>query len=232
MASVEYGRFLALVRDLSPEDWRRKTDCTLWDVQAVVAHNLGNMEANASLLELMRQLRTASKRARASGRPKIDEMTGLQVEERATLSPSDLVSRVASLVPKALRGRRRPPAVVRRHVRIAAPPSFGSMRLGYLLDTIYTRDVWMHRIDVSRATNRDLVLDPDHDGRVVAAVVCDWAAQHGEPYDLTLEGPAGGRFRSGAGAEPLCLDSVEFCRIVSGRNRSEARGLLATEVLF
>jgi hypothetical protein len=107
LASVEYGRFLALLRSLSPEDWGRDIDCTLWNVKAVVAHNVGNMEANASLLELVRQLRMAGKRARVSGRLKIDEMTGLQVGERATLSSDELVSRVATLVPKALRGRRR-----------------------------------------------------------------------------------------------------------------------------
>jgi hypothetical protein len=47
-----------------------------------------------------------------------------------------------------------------------------------------------------------------------------------------LEGPAGGSFQSGQTGEALRLDAVEFCRILSGRNPAEARGLLKTEVLF
>ena len=30
--------------------------------------------------------------------------------------------------------------------------------MGYLVDVILTRDTWMHRVDVSRATGRALVL--------------------------------------------------------------------------
>ena len=36
---------------------------------------------------------------------------------------------------------------------------------------ILTRDTWMHRVDISRATGRDLVLTAEHDGRIVADVV-------------------------------------------------------------
>ena len=76
------------------------------------------------------------------------------------------------------------------------------------------------------------MLDADHDGRLVGAIVHDWAIGHGQPYDLVLDGPAGGAFRGGEGGEPLELDPVEFCRIVSGRHIVDPGGLLATEVLF
>jgi uncharacterized protein (TIGR03083 family) len=232
LAATEYARLVDLLRDLDPDDWGRPTDCTLWDVKAVVAHNLANMQANASLPEMIHQLRTARKRAQASGNLMVDEMTALQVAERAELTPAELVRRVETVVPRALKGRRRLPRLLRRWVRIEAPPPLGQMRLGYLIDTIYTRDIWMHRVDISRATGREMVLDESHDGRLVAAIVWDWAAQHAQPYDLTLEGPAGGSFSRGAGGECIQLDAVEFSRIVSGRNADAALGLLATEVLF
>jgi len=208
------SKSLDLLRELPPDDWSRPTDWTMWDVRAVVAHNLANMEANASFPEMIHQLRTAGKRAKASGNLMVDEMTALQVAERAELSPAELVRRVERVAPHALRGRRRLPSVLRRWVRIEAPPPLGSMRLGYLIDTIYTRDVWMHRVDISRATGRELCLDESHDGQLVSEIVCDWAAQHSQPYDLTLGDPAGGRFSRGVGGECIQPDAVEFSRIV------------------
>ncbi|MGZ6770733.1 MAG: hypothetical protein ACXVGK_11090, partial [Mycobacteriaceae bacterium] len=88
---------------------------------------------------------------------------------------------------------------------------------GYLIDTILTRDPWMHRMDIARATARTPVLTAHHDGRLVADVVEDWAERHGRPYQLHLTGPAGGRFSRGKDGPPLTLDAVDFCRILSGR---------------
>ncbi len=102
--------------------------------------------------------------------------------------------------------------------------------LGYLIDTIYLRDAWMHRIDTARATNSELVLTADHDGRIVADVVAEWTRRHGEPFTLELTGAAGGTFTAGGGGERIELDAVEFCRVLSGR--AEGSGLMATVVPF
>jgi hypothetical protein len=40
--------------------------------------------------------------------------------------------------------------------------------LGYVTDVILTRDPWMHRLDLARATGQDPVLTADHDGVIVA----------------------------------------------------------------
>jgi len=37
-----------------------------------------------------------------------------------------------------------------------------------------------------------MVLTPDHDARIVADVVAEWAGRHGRPFTLHLTGPAGG----------------------------------------
>ncbi len=73
-------------------------------------------------------------------------------------------------------------------------------------------------------------MTPEHDGRIVADVVVEWAGRHGQPFRLTLTGPAGGRWTSGTGGEELELDAVEFCRITSGRGAGE--GLLGVAVPF
>jgi hypothetical protein len=91
----------------------------------------------------------------------------------------------------------------------------------------------MHRVDIARATGHGLVLTAEHDGRIVADVVAEWARRHGKPFTLHLEGPVGGAFTSGAATgtdEPITLDAVEFCRILSGR--AIGAGLLSQEVPF
>jgi hypothetical protein len=102
--------------------------------------------------------------------------------------------------------------------------------IGYLLDTILTRDPWMHRMDIARATERDPVLTSDHDGVIVADVVAEWARRHGAAYHLTLTGPAGGTWSAGEHGEEIEMDAVDFCRVLSGRGAGA--GLLATQVPF
>ena len=88
----------------------------------------------------------------------------------------------------------------------------------------------MHRIDICRAIGREPVLSPEHDGRLVADAVADWARRHGGPFALELTGPAGGTFHAGHGGVGLRVDAVEFCRILSGRAAGD--GPLATPVPF
>lgn len=101
---------------------------------------------------------------------------------------------------------------------------------GFLVDTILTRDTWMHRVDTARATGRPLLLTAAHDGVLVADVTAEWAARHGGGCELSLLGPAGGRWSFGTGGPELELDAVEFCRTVSGR--APAAGPYDTEVPF
>jgi hypothetical protein len=60
-------------------------------------------------------------------------------------------------------------------------------------------------------------LDHDHDGRLVADIVREWAELHGEPFDLHLTGTAGGTFSQGEGGEHVEMDALDFIRILAGR---------------
>jgi hypothetical protein len=135
------------------------------------------------------------------------------------------------MAPKAANGRAKVPAPMRRlPMKVEVAGVMETWKLGYLLDAIYTRDTWMHRVDIARATGAELVLTPEHDGRIVADVVAEWARRHGRPFTLNLEGPAGGSFTTGAGGEQITIDAVEFCRMLSGR--ATGGGLLTQEVPF
>jgi uncharacterized protein (TIGR03083 family) len=228
LATTEYDRFLALLRTLNPTDWTAPTDCPGWDVRAVAAHVLGMAEMVASPVQFVAQNAAA---AGAGGG--IDALTAHQVRTRGPLRPDELVARFAAVAPRATGGRRRLAAVLGR-LPMPQKQVVGDRRewwrFRFLFDVVLTRDTWMHRVDISRATGRDLELTPEHDGPLVADVVAEWAARHGRPYRLHLTGPAGGTWSAGNDGPQLRLDAVEFCRVVSGRGT--APGLLAQQVRF
>jgi uncharacterized protein (TIGR03083 family) len=229
LAETEYQRVVALLRSLRPDDWSAPTECTGWDVRAMAAHMLGMVEMAASIRDQMRQVRIA----RRGGGVFIDDLTALQVNERAGMTPAQIVDRYAQRAQKAVAGRRRTPGFVRRRpmpVPQRVQDRDEEWTIGYLVDTILTRDPWMHRIDITRATGATPVMTPEHDGLIVADVVEEWAARHGRPGTLHLTGPAGGTWSFGTGGPEIEQDAVEFCRTVSGRSRGD--GLLATEVPF
>lgn len=233
LLEAELDRTVELLRAMTPEDFTAGTDCPDWDVRAMYLHVLGACEAGASLRENLHQMRAARSRQKQLGGPLEAALSAVQVADRQELTTTELVQRLADVAPRTVRGRRRLPAPVRR-IRMAVDgPVVEKWSLGYLVDTIYLRDAWMHRVDACRATGRPVELTAGHDGRIVADVVAEWARRHGEPFELTLSGPAGGRFSSGpsgAGGPSLELDAVELCRTLAGR--SSAEGLLATIVPF
>ena len=230
LAAAEHERFLALLRELGPTDWAKATDCPAWDVRALCGHVLGMTECFCGVGSLMRQMRIATFAARKNRTELIDELTGLQVREQAALSTDELVSRLATAGPRQARwrGRQRMLRLIPLTQAVGGVPE--RWRAGYLFDTILTRDTWMHRVDVSRATERAMVLTAEHDGRLVADVAAEWARRHGRPVTLHLTGPAGGTYTGQGGGEEITIDAVEFCRVLSGR--AAGRGLLGQAVPF
>ena len=87
-----------------------------------------------------------------------------------------------------------------------------------------------YRVDIARAHWSRVELTPEHDGRLIADVVAEWARRHDKPFSLTLTGPAGKEYISGESGEHITIDAVEFCRILSGR--ATGTGLLDQKVPF
>jgi uncharacterized protein (TIGR03083 family) len=229
LAETEYQRFLDVLRALSPGDWTQPTECPGWDVRAMAAHALGMVEMAASVREQYRQF----KLARGRGGVFIDALTALQVDERQNMTPEQITARFAARAPKAARGRRRTPGFIRSRAMPVEQPVGGRgepWTIGFLVDIILTRDPWMHRADICRATGADHVLTAEHDGVLVADVVAEWTARHGQPCTLRLTGPAGGSWKTGDGGPLIETDAVEFCRAISGRGHAD--GLLAVQVPF
>lgn len=231
LAKTEYARLADQLRSLAAGDWSRPTDCPAWDVRAVAGHSAGMLATFTGYRTLMSTMSAATKAAKRSGGPMIDALTAKQVADHAGLSTTELIDKIDAVGPRAARWRATRPGLFRRMpMKEEVGGKQETWRMSYLLEVILTRDPWMHRVDIARATGTEMRLTADHDGRIVADVVAEWARRHRAPFTLTLTGPAGGTYSAGDGGEHLTIDAVEFCRTLSGR--ATGTGLLTQEVPF
>jgi uncharacterized protein (TIGR03083 family) len=228
VAAAEYGRMLELIRTLGGGDWTRPTDCTAWDVRGMLGHLVGAAEGWASPRELIHQYWLGTRlrrRGEVDGHLPVDGANTVQVRDRADATTAELIARYERAIPGALRWRRR-----LHRVPVSMQDDGGRFTMRELFEVILTRDTWMHRVDITRATGREMVLTPEHDGRIVEDCVLDWAKKHARPFSLVLGGPAGGRFDVGTGGPQIEIDAVEFVRALSGRGVREE--ILGTRVVF
>ena len=220
MAREELNRLLAVFESLSEDDWGQPTDCTKWSVCDILAHQAGAYAGFASWGEFRRTMKAKP----GPGQMQIDAINAQQLADRAGRSPAELIGELHQVGPKAINTRQRLPWPLRK-LRVPMGPPLGTTAVEYLTDLIYTRDTWMHRVDICRATGRPFTQTPEHDGRSVALVLRDLAHKlqaqlRGQSVIYDLTGPAGGRFRIGGLAEPsaiLKMDVLEFNRLASDR---------------
>ncbi len=224
MAREELNRFLALVETLSGDDWQQPTDCTEWTVRDILAHQAGSYAGYASWSEF----RTQTSAKPGPDQMQVDAINARQLADRAGQNPAELIDELRRVGPKGINTRQRLPWLLRK-IPVPFGPPLGTVPVEYLTGLIYTRDTWMHRIDICRATGRSVAQTPDHDGRLVALVLRDLSRKlqkqlRGQSVIFDLTGPAGGRFRIGSLAEPsaiLKMDVLEFNRLASERISAE-----------
>jgi uncharacterized protein (TIGR03083 family) len=217
IAEEEFRRFAMLCASFTEEEWAMPTDCTGWTVRDIAVHVLGAADAQASVKEFFHQfVRGLPLNRKIDSHHWVDGINELQIRERRALSNDEVVAQLGSVGPKAVAGRWGTPAPM-RHLPLPIGPPVGWTGLWYLLDVGFTRDVWAHRVDLSIATGKPMDLSADHDGRLVADLVAEWARIYPQAFDLVLEGPAGGRYTRGVGGEHVEIDAVDFVRTLSGR---------------
>jgi uncharacterized protein (TIGR03083 family) len=236
-----YRALLADLRALTPADWDTATICAPWTVSDLVRHLLGAAKANASTREMLRQQIYGARHKSEFGGNALDATNELQVADHRDLSPVQLIVELEHVFEKSVRTRTHRSRVYDRiNVPIDAGGSTADgmparLNLAELFRVVYTRDVWLHRIDIARALGREAAMQAAVDGRLAADIVKEWADRHGKPFELHLTGAAGGHYRRGGDGPIISLDTADFCWILSGRGNADGlpgAHLLSQRVLF
>lgn len=214
IARSESDAFVAVLDRLVERLWAAPTDCEGWTVKDVASHVLGWAEFFTSLEEFPRQIRGTLARRKDFGNL-LDAQNQEQVEDRRFLAPEAILQRLKERMPRLCRVRARL-AGVGRVVPLYYPP-VGTATVAYLMNQIFTRDHFMHRIDITRAAGHPVDVNVA-DTVVVADLVTDWIRRRRVDARVALTGRAGGEFVGGRGERAVITgDAIEFCRVLSGR---------------
>ncbi|MEW5873149.1 MAG: maleylpyruvate isomerase family mycothiol-dependent enzyme [Chloroflexota bacterium] len=218
LLQTELARFLRLVEGLDPQDWEKPTACTAWNVRDILAHQAGGYASGTGYIELLRQVRNLPK----PGQLPEDAINEFQLRQRAGKSPAELLAELHQVGPVAARKW----AYQFLPLKLISIPhaDAGKLSLRHLMWVIHSRDTWMHRLDICRATGRNFEQTRQHDGRIVELVMLDVAATLARKFDgpalvFELTGIAGGAWKIGQGepAATICMDALEFNIFASGR---------------
>jgi uncharacterized protein (TIGR03083 family) len=225
LLQTSFERFRQLLASLEPTDWNKPTACTAWNVHDMVAHQAGGYASGTSYREMFRQYSSIPK----PGQLPEDAVNNLQVSERREKSPAALITELEQVGPVAIQKW----AYQFRFAKLITIPHPvpGSLSLRHLMWVIHSRDTWMHRLDICRATGRKFEQTTEHDGRIAALVMLDVEKAlskklGGRALIFELSGVAGGAWKIGAGqpAVTVVMDALDFNIFVSGRySFSEAR---------
>lgn len=222
LAITAFERILAVVENLTGDDWQQQTECTDWKVKDMVAHLSGSCDGYASWKGHMRQTLGNPNLFRIW--PVIDAINAVQVDDRANYTPDELIAEFREVAPKAIRNRKNVPWLLRIIPVPHAIVPGKVVRVKYLLDIIYSRDEWMHRADLCRASGQKMLLTDDHDRRINELILRDIAVMNlknpAYTVDLVLTGDILIEYRFGRGTEPdvtITMDLIEFNRRASER---------------
>ncbi len=229
LLQVELERFTALVETLGPDDWGKPTACTAWNVRDMLAHQVGGYASGTGHKEMFRQYTAKPKKEQLPE----DAVNELQLRERAGKSPAELIAELRQVGPVAIQKW----AYQFRLIKpIVAPhPVGGRLALRHLMWVIHSRDTWMHRLDICRATHHEFQQTREHDGRIAALVMRDVdillrKKLGGRAVVFDLSGVAGDVWKVGTGeaAATIQMDVLDFNIFASGRfSYDEARARAA-----
>lgn len=207
--------FTGLLGELSPEEWAAVTACDPWTVKDVAAHLLGWADALCSPREMTAQARAALRRRKRFA-SLLDAHNDAQVEAARDLSPQEVLDRLRVALPRAAKLRRRLGAPL-RYVPAYAGFLGGTFNLGYLLNSIFPRDLLVHAIDVADATGRETPISPAGE-RVAADMLRDWARRTGA--NATIETPAGVFVAGDGGRTTISASTPALVHRLAGRRPS------------
>lgn len=224
LEEAELDRVLDALRAVPPDSWSTHLPHSDRNVHAMAAHIAGGYAAQATLSELRRQADPWVLRFyRAHGESLAQTLVRIQIGDRLTRTPTQLIDEIDRAGHRALANRTR----VFRPVS-AIIGSFAGTPLGRQIPLgpfSATRDLWFHRLELADVIRLPMHLSDDHDAIILAQLVRASSAQAnrhlGErAVKLTISGPAGGSWRFGSrDAEPAAqieTDPLAFAKLHAG----------------
>lgn len=218
LMQTQLEQFLALLKTINSDDWNKPTACTLWNVRDILAHQVGGYASGVGYKEMIRQYARFPK----PGQLPEDAINDFQLREHAGCSPDELIAELERVGPQAVQNW----AYGFRLIKPLAIPHAvaGTLSLRYLMWIIHSRDTWMHRLDICRATERTFEPSDEQDCRIVALIMRDVERSLRKKLDrkslvFELSGFAGGTWQIGS-REPAAvihMDALDFSIFASGR---------------
>ena len=130
MATAELEASIALLADLD-HDWTRPTDCAGWTVHDLTTYLVGQYQGLVKPGVFLRRHRRAHRRYLALSR--LDADNRQHIDDLGGYSGRELVAMLAATGPKAIRARRRLPAVAGNAGRMYPEERLSDDRLSYVL---------------------------------------------------------------------------------------------------
>ena len=234
LMQTSFERFMQVIESLNADDWTKPTACTDWNVHDIVAHQAGGYVSGINYKEMIRVIRLYTRKVRPGRLPE-DTVNEFHVNERADKSPTELITELRQAGPSAIQNW----AYQFRLIKpiVTSHPIGGVKSQRYYMWIIHSRDTWMHRLDICRATGQRFEQTREHDGRINELVVLDLAQSlkntlGKRALNLVLTGIAGGAWKIGL-TEPeatIEMDTLDFNIYASGRFNHE-EGLTRAKLL-
>jgi uncharacterized protein (TIGR03083 family) len=163
-----------------------------------------------------------------------DGINDLQLAERSGKLPKELTAELSRVGPVAVKKW----AYQFRFAKLFGLPHPvpGWLSMRHLMWVIHSRDTWMHRLDICRATNRKFEQTVGHDTRIAELVMLDVARspsrQGHSAVIIDLSGVSGGVWKIGSGeaSSTVKMDVLDFNIYASGRTSYE-QALACTEIV-
>lgn len=215
------GSLIETLGSLTDDQWNSPTVCYPWTVRGVVSHMIGWEEATLSPTHLVRQASCGWRTRKAHEGSWLNAINQYQVDSQASVSPEQLLDRLAELTSRYHKVRTRY-GLMTAALPMKEPFSRTWVPVRFMFDTIFVRDHFMHHSDICTAIGREFPVG-DAEIRIAHDAFREWGKKAGASVTLELSGPAGGTFARGTGEVRVSGDAIELCRVLAGRSSDGLR---------
>ena len=203
--------FIVMLEGLDGSGWKTVTRCAPWTVKDITAHLIGWADALTSFRELGSQARRSLARVKEFGNV-VDAQNSIQVDDRKDLSSAEILALFRDRMPAEARARKRYGKYL-RYFPFYLPYLGGATNAGYAFNTIFLRDLLIHRLDIAEALDVPFEMTAA-ERRVGADMLKDWARRTGADVQVV---DGNHSYVAGAGIDTIEAPLAHIAEALSGR---------------